>query len=289
MVLGKTLSRASHPLIFGIILMMVSLPLGFYLNSLDSRLAGHAAGHVSDLFSIGLGFVLAYAYIDRFNERAEQRKFRDVDAISIHGVGHAAANLAISVMATLSRKQEKATADVIETLMFNLVEVNNKYFADDREQTLKGLIAHIGEVISKINPDSALTEKLVKDFLTSSEKLGEQITDVFVQRILLGRISAEDKEVLLSLDEGIRNNFSSINKALSSWAKHKANREFGQRLPLIAYAPFVFLLQNCFFLILEANRLQEGTEYRNHQRRRYREGKTLTDFEFKLGTTEYVR
>jgi hypothetical protein len=270
--LNKFRSAHLSPLEIGVLVMVISFPVGFLFSTSEDPRAQYLANHLSSLFSIGLGFVLAYAYIDKFNERAEAVKFKEVDAVSLVNLDNEIARLVMLTIFTLFKKQNKAINDGVNNDVMEFMQLHNFYFDDDRQQRIRVFFQTIVDKLEKVDPFTSIDDVENRNFVKGGKKGVERLSVVYIPRILMGRLNTEVKEALLIAEEEIGNDFGSLEYAADSWDLFEGQAELKKQQVFTVYGHLRMLLDKCFHLILYLDNLQEGTAYREYQKEQFRSG-----------------
>lgn len=264
------------PLEVGALLMLVMFPVGVWLNQRSDVTSEYLTDYANGFFMLGLGLVLAYLYIDRFNERAQRQHYTEVNGALVEAVSSAVNGLAIYSFGMLLKVPKDVLVGSGSDLIMSYIKFFDKYFDADR---LEGL-EHFKRAF-----DAALLEKLQE--LEHIEQMGaphviftdQQAAEIVaacqpqvermkagMTRLVSARLKTRVIEDLLIFENEITGPFDTFAgyQAMFNDEILSAGRS---KMSFVMWAHLRFLFEHALLFVFVLDSLLEGTAYRERQRR----------------------
>lgn len=263
------------PLEVGALLMLVMFPVGVWLNQRSDTTSQYLADYANGFFMLGLGLVLAYLYIDRFNERAQRQQYREVNGALVEAVSSSVNGLVIYLFGMLLKAPKEVSEESESDLIMSYIKLFNEYFDADRLESLE----HFKEVF-----DAALLEKfrnLDRIKLTGASHMiftDQQAAEVVafcqpqVERMKEGMTRLVSARLKTRVIEDLLIFENEITGFLGTFAGYQAiygdeTMAAGKsQISFVMWANLRFLFEHALLFVFVLDGVLEGTAYRERQR-----------------------
>lgn len=263
------------PLEVGAILMSVMFPAGVWLNQRADPTSQYIADYANGFFMLGLGLVLAYLYIDRFNERAQRQQYREVNGALVEAVSSAVNVLVVYSFGMLLKVPKEVLEGPANDLVMSYLEFFGEYVEADRLEGLEHFKRRFdAALLEKLHELKHLEETDASHIIFTDRQAGEIVEACRPQvermkagmtRLVSARLQTRVLEDLLIFENEVTGQFDSFAGYQAVYADEILSAG-KSKMSFVMWAHLRFLFEHALLFVTVLDGLLEGTAYRERQR-----------------------
>lgn len=264
------------PLEVGAVLMLVMFPTGVWLNQQGDATSQYLADYANGFFMLGLGLVLAYLYIDRFNERAQRQQYREVNGALVEAVISAVNGLVVYSFGMLLKVPKEVSEESESDLTMSYCKFFDEYFDADRLEGLEHFFemfdAGLLEKRQKLDhikltgvSHMVFTDRQAAEVVAACQPQIERMK-ARMSRMVSARLKTRViEDLLISENEitGISDTFAGYQAMYTDKTMVASKSEMSFEM----WGSLRFLFDEAFKFVLQLDGMLDGTAYRERRRR----------------------